>query len=147
MEKAICFKTQYGWINATEKGGFITAISFGKIKNKGTSKLLNLFQRQMKEYIKGKKISWKFKYKISGSITQKKIWSELKKIPYGKTRSYGYIAKKFNTSPRYVGKVCGQNKHLIVVPCHRVIRNDGTLGGFSSIGGLILKQQLLELEK
>ena len=48
---------------------------------------------------------------------------------------------------RYVGKVCGQNKHLIVVPCHRVIRNDGTLGGFSSIGGLILKQQLLELEK
>jgi len=147
VEKAICFKTQYGWINATEKGGFITAISFGKIKNKGTSKLLNLFQRQMKEYIKGKKISWKFKYKISGSITQKKIWSELKKIPYGKTRSYGYIAKKFNTSPRYVGKVCGQNKHLIVVPCHRVIRNDGTLGGFSSIGGLILKQQLLELEK
>ena len=147
MEKAICFKTKYGWINATEKGSFITAISFGKIKNKGTSKLLNLFQRQMKEYIKGKKISWKFKYKISGSIAQKKIWSELKKIPYGKTRSYGYIAKKLNTSPRYVGKVCGQNKHLIVVPCHRVIRNDGTLGGFSSIGGLILKQQLLELEK
>ena len=101
----------------------------------------------MKEYIKGKKVSWKFKYKINGSITQKKIWSELKKIPYGKTRSYGYIAKKLNTSPRYVGKVCGQNKHLIVVPCHRVIRNDGTLGGFSSIGGLILKQQLLELEK
>ena len=147
MEKAICFKTKYGWINATEKSSFITSISFGKIKNKGTSELLNLFQRQMKEYIKGKKISWKFKYKTNGSITQKKIWSELKKIPYGKTRSYGYIAKKLNTSPRYVGKVCGQNKHLIVVPCHRVIRNDGTLGGFSSIGGLILKQQLLELEK
>ena len=147
MEKAICFKTKYGWINATEKSRFITSISFGKIKNKGTSELLNLFQRQMKEYIKGKKISWKFKYKINGCITLKKIWSELKKIPYGKTRSYGYIAKKLNTSPRYVGKVCGQNKHLIVVPCHRVIRNDGTLGGFSSIGGLILKQQLLELEK
>ena len=147
MKKVICFKTKYGWINATEQSSFITSISFGKIKNKSTSKLLKLFQKQMKEYIKGKKISWKFKYKINGSIKQKKIWSELKKIPYGKTRSYGYIAKKLNTSPRYVGKVCGQNKHLIVVPCHRVIRNDGTLGGFSSIGGLILKQQLLELEK
>ncbi len=147
MKKVICFKTKYGWINATEQSSFITSISFGKIKNKSTSKLLKLFQKQMKEYIKGKKISWKFKYKINGSIKQKKIWSELKKIPYGKTRSYGYIAKKLNTSPRYVGKVCGQNKHLIVVPCHRVIRNDGSLGGFSSIGGLILKQQLLELEK
>ena len=147
MNKVICFKTKYGWINATEQSSFITSISFGKIKNKSTSKLLKLFQKQMKEYIKGKKISLKFKYKINGSIKQKKIWSELKKIPYGKTRSYGYIAKKLNTSPRYVGKVCGQNKHLIVVPCHRVIRNDGSLGGFSSIGGLILKQQLLELEK
>ena len=122
-------------------------IAFGKINNKGSSSSLNLFKKQMKEYLKGKKVSWNFKYKVNGSVVQKKIWSELKKIPYGKTRSYGYIAKKLNTSPRYVGKVCGQNKHLIVVPCHRVIRNDGTLGGFSSIGGLSLKQQLLELEK
>ena len=84
---------------------------------------------------------------MQGNKKQVKIWNELKKIKFGKTKSYGEIAKKFNFSPRYVGKVCGQNKHLIVVPCHRVIRNDGTLGGFSSIGGLILKQQLLELEK
>lgn len=43
------------------------------------------------------------------------------------------LQKKFNTSPRYVGNVCGLNQHLLVVPCHRVVRSDGTLGGFSSM--------------
>ena len=147
MEKVISFKTKYGWINAKEKNNFITSVSFGKKNNVGSSIYLKKLRKKMKEYFNGQKITWKFKFEIQGSILQKKIWSELKKIPYGKTRSYGYIAKKLNTSPRYVGKVCGQNKHLIIVPCHRVIRNDGTLGGFSSIGGISLKQKLLDLEK
>ena len=80
-------------------------------------------------------------------MLQKKIWKELKKIPYGKTKSYGEIAKIVKTSPRYVGNVCGQNKHLLLIPCHRVIRTDGTLGGFSGTGGLTLKKRLLKLEK
>ena len=62
-------------------------------------------------------------------------------------KSYGEIAKKLKTSPRYVGKVCGQNKHLIIVPCHRVIRSDKKLGGFSGTGGIKMKQRLLNLEK
>ena len=74
------------------------------------------------------------------------IW-KTKKIPYGETKSYGDIAKKVNTSPRYVGNVCGQNQHLIVIPCHRVVRSDGTLGGFSGAGGLNLKKRLINFEK
>ena len=77
---------------------------------------------------------------------QKKIWNELQKIPYGKTKTYGQIAKKLQTSPRYVGNVCGQNKHMLIVPCHRVIRSDGNLGGFSCPGGVNLKKRLLKLE-
>ena len=84
---------------------------------------------------------------MHGSKLQIKIWQELKKIPYGKTKSYGDIARKIKTSPRYVGNVCGQNKHLLVIPCHRVIRTDGSLGGFSGTGGLSLKKRLLKLEK
>ena len=84
---------------------------------------------------------------FSGSPIQKKIWDELKKIKFGKTKSYGEIAKKFNFSPRYVGKVCGQNKLLLLVPCHRVIKSDESLGGFSSVGGVRLKKKLLYLEK
>ena len=89
----------------------------------------------------------KFPHKISGSDLQIKIWKELKKITYGKTKSYGEIAKIVKTSPRYVGKVCGQNKFLLFIPCHRVIRSDGGLGGFSGIGGLALKKQLLQFEQ
>ena len=77
---------------------------------------------------------------------QKKIWNILKKIPKGKTLSYRRIAKKLKVSPRYVGKVCGQNKHVLAIPCHRVIKSDGSLGGFSSIGGVSLKQKLLDFE-
>ena len=72
---------------------------------------------------------------------------ELQKIPYGETNSYGAIAKKIKTSPRYVGNVCGKNKHLLIIPCHRVIRSDGDLGGFSALGGIKLKARLLKLEK
>ena len=84
---------------------------------------------------------------IDGSNLQKKIWGELKKIPYGKTKTYGEIAKKLNTSPRYVGNVCGQNKHLLIIPCHRVVRSDGSLGGFSGLGGIKLKSKLINMEK
>ena len=70
----------------------------------------------------------------------------MKKIRRGKTRTYGKIAKKLGISPRYVGRVCGENKHIIVIPCHRVIRSDGSMGGFSAKGGIKLKKKLLRFE-
>ena len=84
---------------------------------------------------------------MEGNIIQKKIWNEIKKIKIGKTSTYGKLAKKYKISPRYVGKICGQNNLLLLVPCHRVIRADGTLGGFTSINGVKLKRKLLEFER
>ena len=77
---------------------------------------------------------------------QKKIWNELKKIKKGKTKTYGELAKKLKVSPRYIGRVCGENRHILIIPCHRVIRSDNTLGGFSALGGIKLKKKLLEFE-
>ena len=77
---------------------------------------------------------------------KKKIWRELLNIKLGDTRSYGEIAKKYKLSPRHVGKICGQNNFIIAIPCHRVIRSDGSLGGYSSPGGLQLKKKLLDFE-
>jgi len=85
-------------------------------------------------------------YLIEGDNIQKKVWLELTKIKPGKTKSYGEIAKKFKLSPRHVGKICSQNKLLFLVPCHRVIRTNGEIGGFTSIGGVKLKKKLLEFE-
>ena len=149
MKKSITFRTKYGWISAFEEKGKITEIKFLKTKTKniGTSRILQKLRVKIHSYFSKKITSFNISLDIKGSLLQKKIWKELKKIPYGKTKSYGEIAKIVKTSPRYVGNVCGQNKHLLLIPCHRVIRTDGTLGGFSGTGGLTLKKRLLKLEK
>jgi methylated-DNA-[protein]-cysteine S-methyltransferase len=147
MRKTISFQTKFGWISAFEEKGKITEIKFLKTKNVGKSLILKKLKKMINEYFSKQKTSFNLPLEINGSLLQKKIWKELIKIPYGKTKSYGDIAKIVKTSPRYVGNVCGQNKHLLVVPCHRVIRTDGSLGGFSSSGGLGLKKRLLNLEQ
>ena len=147
MKKAISFYTKFGWISAIEENGKITEIKFLKTKNVGKSLILKKLKKMINEYFSKQKTSFNLPLEINGSLLQKKIWKELKKIPYGQTKSYREIAQIVKTSPRYVGNVCGQNKHLLVVPCHRVIRTDGTLGGFSSTGGLGLKKRLLNLEQ
>tara|TARA_B100001964_G_scaffold87109_1_gene98060 strand:+ start:1334 stop:1777 length:444 start_codon:yes stop_codon:yes gene_type:complete len=146
MKKAISFRTKFGWISAIEKNGKITDIKFLKTKNVGKSLILKKLKKKINQYFSKQGTSFNLPLEIKGSPLQKKIWKELIKIPYGKTKSYGDIAKIVKTSPRYVGNVCGQNKHLLVVPCHRVIRTDGSLGGFSSPGGLSIKKRLLSLE-
>jgi len=147
MTKAISFKTKFGWISALENKGKITKIKFGKLHKKTQSIILNKFKRNIKIFFSKKIKKLDIPYEIKGNHTQKRVWNELKKIKYGKTKSYGQIAKKLNLSARYVGKICGQNKLLLLVPCHRVIRTDGSLGGFSSMGGIKLKKRLLELEQ
>ena len=147
MKNTISFKSKFGWISASEKNNKILSVSFVKSNNRGKSILLNKLKKNLINYFfkKTKKINPNIL--LEGSKLQIKIWKELIKIPYGKTKSYGEIAKIVKTSPRYVGNVCGQNKHLLIVPCHRVIRTDGSLGGCSSRGGLLLKKRLLNMEK
>ena len=146
MKNTISFKSKFGWISASEKNNKILSVSFAKSNNRGKSVLLNKLKKNLINYFfkKTKKINPNIL--LEGSKLQIKIWKELIKIPYGKTKSYGEIAKIVKTSPRYAGNVCGQNKHILIVPCHRVIRTDGSLGGFSSSGGLSLKKRLLNME-
>ncbi len=146
MKNTISFKSKFGWISASEKNNKILSVSFAKSNNRGKSISLNKLKKNMNNYFSKKTKKINSNILMEGSNLQIKIWNELIKIPYGKTKSYGEIAKKVKTSPRYVGNVCGQNKHILIVPCHRVIRTDGSLGGFSSRGGLSLKKRLLDKE-
>ena len=143
----ISIKTKFGWINATEEKGRIIEIKFGKRKINTINKNLKKFRSSLNNYLSKKNKSINCKILLKGNSTQKKIWKELKKIRFGKTKTYGEIAKKYKLSPRYIGKICGQNKIVLVIPCHRVIRSDSTLGGFSSPGGIKLKKKLLDFEK
>ena len=108
---------------------------------------LQHFKKNVLRFFDKKTPNIEIPHKINGNQIQKKIWSELKKIKIGQTKSYGRIAKKYKLSPRHVGKICSQNKLVLLVPCHRVIRTDGNLGGFTSVGGIKLKKKLLEFEK
>ena len=146
MIKKLSFKTNFGWISIKEVDERIVSIKFGKKNNENKSENLVKVKNQIQEYLRGQLKVFNINIYMHGTILQKRIWRELQRIPYGKTKSYGQIAKKFNTSPRYIGNVCGLNQHLLVVPCHRVVRSDNTLGGFSSLGGIKLKKRLIDLE-
>ena len=147
MKKQISIKTKFGWISAFEQNNKIYKVKFGKYKNKSTSKNLKMFRSSLNNYIAKKNKSLKFNTAVVGNSIQKKVWDELKKIKFGKTKSYGDIAKKYKLSPRHVGKICAQNKIPLFIPCHRVIRSDGSMGGFSARGGISLKKKLLDFEK
>ena len=147
MIKQISVKTKFGWISAFEDNGKIFKVKFGKHKNKFTSKNLKNFTTNLNDFLKGKNKSIKSNFLVRGNSIQKKVWGELRNIKFGKTKTYGEIAKKYKLSPRHVGKICGQNKLLLLVPCHRVIRTDGSLGGFTSLGGIKLKKKLLDFER
>ena len=147
MIKQISIKTKFGWISAFEENNKIYKVKFGKCRNKSTSNNLKKFKSNLNNFLTKKNKFLKFNTLIVGNSIQKKVWNELKKIKFGNTKSYGIIAKKFKLSPRHVGKICAQNKILLSIPCHRVIRSDGSMGGFSSRGGISLKKKLLEFEK
>ena len=147
MVNVMSFKSRLGWISAVEKNNQIISVSFGKSKTKGSSTELKKLQKILSNYFSGKTKIITSNILMEGTKLQIKIWKELQKIPYGQTKSYGEIAKIVKTSPQYVGNVCGQNNHLLLVPCHRVVRSDGNLGGFSGLGGLTLKKHLLDLEQ
>ena len=144
---SISIKTQFGWISIFEKKGQIIKVREGRCKTKSISGPLKKFKKSLKNYFRKKNKKIKSNFYIKGNSIQKKVWKELSNIKLGKTKSYGEIAKKYKLSPRHVGKICGQNNFLIAVPCHRVIRSDGSLGGFSSPGGLRLKKKLLDFER
>ena len=147
MINQISTKTRLGWISAFEKQGKIFKIKFGRLKKQTKSKTLVIFTKKLLKFFNKKIANIEVPHELIGNQIQKKIWNELKKIKVGNTTTYGKIAKKYKLSPRHVGKICAQNKLVLLVPCHRVIKTDGGLGGFTSPGGIKLKKKILGFEK
>ena len=85
---------------------------------------------------------------LKGTEFQIKVWKEISKIPKGKTKSYKEIAIAIGKpkSFRAVANACGKNPYPIEIPCHRVIKSNGELGGYSAQGGLKTKKILLSKE-
>jgi AraC family transcriptional regulator, regulatory protein of adaptative response / methylated-DNA-[protein]-cysteine methyltransferase len=113
----------------------------------GQSKHFEELDRQSKEYFEGKRKVFNLPLILDGTIFQQKVWSELLKIPFGKTRSYLEQAAALSNPKaiRAVARANGDNRIAIIVPCHRVIGKNGELVGYG--GGMWRKQFLLNLEK
>jgi methylated-DNA-[protein]-cysteine S-methyltransferase len=101
---------------------------------------------QLRSYFAGERITFDLPLILQGTEFQKKVWTALRTIPYGETISYKELAERIGnpSAVRAVGAANGANPIPIIIPCHRVIGNDGSLTGFG--GGLPLKKKLLQLE-
>jgi len=143
----LSFKTKLGFMSVIENEGYITDITFRKITTQRSTTQLLKVKNQIKLFLNKKIKKLTFKTKTVGSKTQLKVWNEIKKVRYAKTVSYNFISKKTKIHPRHVGRICGQNRLLLFIPCHRVIRSDGLLGGFSAKDGVKLKSKILKIEE
>jgi len=104
-------------------------------------------ERQLAEYFAGRRRQFALKLKPSGTPFQQKVWSALRSIPFGETRTYAQVANQIGHpgAARAVGAASGRNPLSIVAPCHRVISTTGELTGFA--GGLEVKARLLAFER
>jgi len=104
-------------------------------------------KRQIEEYFAGERQDFDLPLSPQGTAFQRRVWAELRRIPFGETISYGELAARIGkpSASRAVGAANGRNPLPVVVPCHRVIGSDGRLTGFG--GGLPTKQALLDLEQ
>ena len=86
--------------------------------------------------------------KLNGTKFQLKVWAYLRKIPRGSLKTYSQVAKAIGKprAVRAVANAIGKNPYAPKIPCHRVIRSDGSLGGYSGKGGIKTKKKLLKLE-
>jgi AraC family transcriptional regulator of adaptative response/methylated-DNA-[protein]-cysteine methyltransferase len=113
----------------------------------GDHSVLSAAKTQLREYFAGTRRTFDLPLHHRGSAFQLEAWRALSEIPYGETRSYADMARRVGSAKavRAIGRVNGQNRIAIVVPCHRVIRSDGSLCGYG--GGRWRKQWLLDLER
>ncbi|MEL3908843.1 MAG: methylated-DNA--[protein]-cysteine S-methyltransferase [Treponemataceae bacterium] len=149
------FLSPLGAITLSAFEGKLNGLYFAETKNTSQVKpcnnlVFNLTEKWLSIYFSGKSPGFTPSLDLSGTKFQQTVWKELLKIPHGETRSYNDIkiqleAKtKKPSSARAVGGAVAKNKILIIIPCHRVIRSDGRLGGFSA--GVFYKKNLLAME-
>ena len=141
---SLSISTPVGPLTIEERNGKITAISWGNGGGNG-SPLLAEAARQLTDYFAGARHDFDLPLMPGGSPFETRVWSAMRAIPYGQTRTYGELAHMTDSGPRAVGRACGTNPIPIVIPCHRVLAKGG-IGGYSGEGGLATKTRLLAIE-
>lgn len=108
--------------------------------------LLERARDQLEAYFAGTLTHFDLPVAPMGTAFQRKVWAAIAAIPFGKARTYGDLARELETAPRPLGGACGRNPIPIIIPCHRVLGMNGSLGGYSGMDGIDTKRFLLEHE-
>ena len=157
----ITFNTEMGWVSILGSVQGVLGITLPQPSQQQARELLgnriscapaspHLFDslvERLKNYLSGSRVDFPDRIDFSGATSfQRMVWKATRLIPYGETRSYAWVAGQVNKpgAARAVGQALGRNPLPILIPCHRVIRGDGSPGGFS--GSLEVKERLLYLE-
>lgn len=168
MSTTTIFQTAWGWmgIGASEQGIHSIVLPRASqqavhdewlgphpecagqvVHNSAEAKLVREAQTQLMAFLANQRRELDFPLDLSrGTPFQRQVWRAILRIPYGRVRSYRWVADRVGGShyARAVGNALGANPVPIIVPCHRIVTNDGSLGGFT--GGLLVKRKLLQLE-
>lgn len=159
--KYVTFDTKLGWVGILASARGLWRVTLPQSSLQDAEKQLGdvisratLYPRffedltaRIRGYFSGQRTAFPDRLDLSGaSDFQRRVWEETRRIPYGETRSYSWIASQIGKpeSARAVGQALGRNPLPLVIPCHRVLGSDGGLCGFG--GGLRMKQYLLNLE-
>lgn len=154
----ISLHTPLGDITLFEEGGAIVALDWGRGVHPdqpgaggggAATPLLRQAAERLQDYFDGKKVSFHdLPLAPQGTAFQRQVWEALCRIPPGETRSYAEIAREIGCrAARAVGRANGANPIPILIPCHRVVAADGSLGGYSGGDGIATKRYLLDLER
>ncbi|MFQ5931114.1 MAG: methylated-DNA--[protein]-cysteine S-methyltransferase [Nitrospiraceae bacterium] len=171
MPRSLVYETPWGWMGVAAAAGGVYRIVLPRAsrqavekelpahdsrlnneplargKWRGSQSTLRQAQQQLAAYLVGRRRELDFPVDLSkGTAFQRQVWRVIRRIPYGRVRSYKWVATRVGGAKyaRAVGHALGANPVPIIVPCHRVIAHDASLGGFTA--GVRTKRRLLELE-
>jgi AraC family transcriptional regulator of adaptative response/methylated-DNA-[protein]-cysteine methyltransferase len=108
---------------------------------------MQAWKRDLLRQMRGQKVNASLPLDIQATAFQRRVWTYLQAIPFGATRSYGEVAKAIGqpTASRAVARACATNPVAVAIPCHRIVRGSGQMGGYR--WGVDRKKTLLEIEK
>jgi len=147
--------TPLGDITLSEEEGAIVALDWGRGIHpdhpgwdRMETPLLCEARDRLQDYFDGRPVGFDLPLAPQGTPFQRRVWEALRHIPPGETRSYAEIAREVGCrAARAIGRANGANPIPILIPCHRVVAADGSLGGYSGADGPATKRYLLDLER
>jgi methylated-DNA-[protein]-cysteine S-methyltransferase len=140
--------TPLGDLTLSEEDGAIVALDWGRGRDQQPTPLLLRGRDQLQDYFDGVRTSFDLPLAPHGTAFQRRVWDALCTIPAGQTRSYLDIARQVGCrAARAIGQANGANPIPLLIPCHRVVAADGSLGGYSGGEGEATKRHLLDLER